>query len=213
MTLGRTVTDVGDVIDLLVAVGDAETIEVGVGIVPQKVDEDAVACLSGSEGILTYGRAAAFVLLDIDRTETTAVGMVLLELVEVEAGIGRTEDLGDLQAEQFAVAELRGVVADEDAGFCPFAHDDEDALTRHEVLDGTEEGDELDGTFDDDTIGHIEHETVLAEQGIERSFAQRKMGRDVGALGTNIVGRLVVHGKTVVVTRSDVGITEGKLAE
>ena len=39
------------------------------------------------------------------------------------------------------------------------------------------------------------------------------MGRDVGALGAHIVGRLVVHGKTVVVTRSDVGITEGKLAE
>lgn len=99
LALRCTVTDIGDVIDLLIAVGDAESVEMGVGIVSAEVDIDAVAGLAGGEGVLAYGYVAALLLLDIDRAEATAVGMMFLKLVEVEGGVGTRKDLGDLQAE------------------------------------------------------------------------------------------------------------------
>ncbi len=109
----------------------------------------------------------------------------------------------------------------QDAGFGTLAQDDEDALASHEILYCTHQRDELKRFLNYDAIGHIEHETILAEEGVEGSLAEGTVGCDIGALGAWIVVFCIVAGlrvngrlgQLVVVAGGYLRIAQGELTK
>ena len=83
-----------------------------------------------------------------------------------------------------------GVITSEQLDGGVLAHNDEQTALHHHVERGIEDVDQLDGTLGDNSVGHIDEQAVLDQQGIERHSGVAH-ARQLAIIGSHQFG--IVH--------------------
>ena len=174
------------VVNMLVLVGNHESVDVALSALTAESELQAVARHAVVQGYDVMAYAAVCLLIDIDIAHAVVQMMRLLHAIKLERRIGSDISLRHLSGKEPAF--VGSMVAEKQLSLRSFVKNDEHTAVDHQIDIGTKNVYHLYGALHLHVARHINEQPVLGQHCVERSHGIGICAGDMGVIFCDEIG-------------------------